>query len=1077
MPNPKFLLNVKKGLASLFFTMFLCTRIMAVDISGKVADKSGRPLSGVSVSVKNGGMGTFTDTSGRFSVDADRGDMLVFSYMGYQTREFPVDGRRTVINVVLSESGYMLDNVVVVAYGTAKKSNLTDAVAQVDGSIYENKPVTGLAGALEGQIANLNIKPFDGKPGRSPEFNIRGTTSIGAGGSALVLIDGVEGDPSMVNPNDIKSISVLKDASSAAIYGARGAFGVVLVTTKDPVPGRCRVKYSGSVSLSRRAVIPSLVTDGYEWADMFERAHVAWYGTEPTAINSAFPFSGEYLAELKRRHDDPSLSETAVDNRGNYVYYASHNWMKDLYKDFNWSDEHNLSVSGGSDKAVYAISGRFSGNDGIYRYNTDDYKMYNFTAKGKINVNGWLEVHDNLRFSRMRYKEPLYYGGWSYNSEISMGFSMRSFPVSPMLNEDGTLTEMGARSVGDFYYGKNKAVTKDFDLTNSVGADASFFDGRFTVSGDFSYNYKTHKKTRAYSAVPYSGAPEAVSWVGSQSKLFNDSYDVNYISSNLYLKYAESYRRNHVKALAGFNYEDYGLDGLTASRTGILDPDNPGFSLSDGQVYETKDYVRDWAVKGVFARINYDYDKKYFLELNGRYDGASKFPRRQRFGFFPSASASWKVSEENFWRNIRNTVNRFKLRISCGTLGNSEIEPYLYQSLMSVGKSGRLINGDYPSYTSSPNVVPDGLTWENVTTADIGADLCFFRNRLSVSADIYRRKTSNMFTTGPTLPDVFGDDPPKGNYADLKTRGWELTVEWHDALQLSKPLNYRIRVILSDNQAKITRYNNPDKNLDDYYEGMTVGEIWGYVTEGLFKDQNDIDNHAKQIKIISNASGVAMPGDIKFRDIDCSGYIDYGSNRVGDSGDRKIIGNSSPRYAFGVNLDLDYGGFFCNMFFQGIGKRDWYPAGESYFFWGQYNRPYNPIPKCMLGKIYDADPGNPDPDAYFPRYSGETALSKKGSLYNVQTRYLQNAAYIRLKNLTVGYDIPSRWLEKAGLEKASIYFTGQNLWTYSPMFKVNDNIDPESISNIDPETGNSTFGNGNGYPIMKIFTIGVNITF
>ena len=1055
-------------------------RATAQQVKGRVLDEKREPVVGAAVAVQRLGTGTVTDIDGAYVLTA-RGDLratdtLVFSCLGYKSVKEVWNGRET-IDVTLESESYDLEEIVVVGYGSAKKVNLTGAVDMATAEVFGNRPMPSIARGLQGVIPNLNLKMFDGNPSRSPEYNVRGTTSIGAGGSALVLIDGVEGDPSKLNPNDIESVSVLKDAASAAIYGARGTFGVILITTKAAGEGKVTVNYSGNYSINRRTVIPDLVTNGYEWARMFNEAHYQWYGQYPTAINSAFPFSQEYLEELRVRNENPSLPKVEVDEAtGEYVYYDNHDWQKDLYKRVSPATEHSLSFSGGTDKIKYYMSGRYYFQDGVYRHNTDRFNTYNVRAKGSIRVTDWLEVYNNFDYSQTDYREPLYYGGYGFTSEISMGWTMRAFPVVPMLNPDGTITEMGARSIGDLYYGKNIAKNRTTRVNNIAGFTASFWGEMLKVSGNLAFTVTNSSRTRAYSAVPYSNVEGEVEWLGS-SKYFDKSTRANYMSTNLYVEYTKAFGDHNFHALVGYNYEESNEYSLEVSRDGLLNANTPGFSLADGQVYTAADASNDWAILGGFFRVGYNYKERYLIETNGRVDGSSKFPSNQRFGFFPSVSVGWRLSEEDFWQVDDRLVSQLKVRASYGTLGNGNITPYQYLASMPVGTLTRIINGNYPTYTSAPGVIPSSLTWEKARTVNVGFDLSMFDSRLNLVADLYQRDTKGMFTKGTTLPAVFGTEVPKGNNADLRTRGWELSLSWEDAVGEVKPFRYGVKLSLADNVTEVTKYNNPNKNLDDYYEGMRIGEIWGYVTEGLFRDQADIDSHVSQERIRSNSSGILYPGDIKFKNLNDDDEISPGANRVGDSGDRKIIGNSEPRYMFGINLNGDWNQFFLTAFFQGVGKRDWYPTAESIYFWGQYNRPYSPLPKHILGNYYNADEEHPNVDAYFPRYVGLVANNDERALGTPQTRYLQKVSYIRLKNLTFGYNLPARWINRLGLQAASVYFTGQNLWTYSGIFKVTKNIDPETIESTNPDTGGESFGGGNGYPMLKSFSFGINLTF
>jgi hypothetical protein len=429
-----------------------------------------------------------------------------------------------------------------------------------------------------------------------------------------------------------------------------------------------------------------------------------------------------------------------------------------------------------------------------------------------------------------------------------------------------------------------------------------------------------------------------------------------------------------------------------------------------------------------------------------------------------------------------------KLRVSYGSLGNGSIASYMYQELFKIQQMNRLISGTLNQETSVPAVIPDGLTWEKSTTSNIGLDFTSLEGRLNFSGDAYIRKTTDMFAVGVDLPAVFGATPPKGNYADMTTRGWEVTLRWHDQFAVAdKPFNYNIRVTLADYQSKIGKYSNVEKSLGanydarfNYYEGMTLGEIWGYETEGFFTSEDDIKNHASQKLYFASNSGTWLPGDIKFKDLNNDGVIDYGTNKVGDPGDRKVIGNTTPRYTYGISLGADWNGIFFSAFFQGVGKQDWWPGTDNALFWGQYNRPYNNVPSSMIGNIWSED----NPNAYFPRYRGYVALQSTRELSVVQTRYLQNVAYIRLKNLQVGYNLPNALLSSAKMKNARIYVSAENLWAWSPLYKRTKNFDVANIYGKDieaaSEMGDTGIANGSqvyNYPILKSISIGLSVTF
>ncbi|GGF45725.1 SusC/RagA family TonB-linked outer membrane protein [Echinicola rosea] len=1049
--------------------------VIDINISGTVIDAdTGEPIVGASVFIEGSGIGIATDLDGNWTLDIPEelmGKTITASYLGYQSATATI-GQRP-INFSLKSNE--LDEVVVVGYGTQKKINLTGAVDNVTGEVFENRPVPNIAQGLQGAIPNLNINIQDGKPTQSPSFNIRGTTSIGQGGNALVLIDGVEGDPSMINPSDIESISVLKDASASSIYGARGAFGVILITTKSPSKDKMSLSYTTNWSIKSPTVVPDLVTDGYTWASMFNEAWTAWndYSQTPQNANKTLPFSQDYLAELKRRSEDPSLPDIEVGPNGEYIYYGSTDYYGELYKKSLLAMEHNLSLSGSNGKTGYYITGRYFDQEGLFRYNSDDFKMYNFRAKGSLEMTDWLTVENNTEYSFRQYHNPLNVGE---GGSIWRNIADEGHPVAPMLNPDGTLSYSAAYTIGDYYYGKNGIDTERSIIKNITSFNSQFFDNTFRVRGNFTFQDIQNNEQRIRVPVPYSRSEGVIEYVGTNTNdIRNQRAETRYMATNLYAEYEPKLQGLHsVKGLVGYNFETSTYSSLTAQRNGLIFEDAQDINLALGQSITTNGGWDRWDIQGGFFRVNYNYAGKYLLEVNGRYDGSSKFPEDQRYAFFPSFSAGWRVSDESFFNISETAISDLKIRGSYGSLGNGNINSYAFQELFSITQSDRVLNGVKPQYTNQPGVLPDGLTWETSTTANIGIDLGMLSNRLTFTGDAYIRNTTDMFTVGKSLPAVFGTAVPKGNYADLRTKGWEFVLAWRDQVSVaSKPLNYSVKFFMADYNSTITKYNNENKQLTDYYEGMKVGEIWGYVTEGLFESMEDISSHADQSYIQSSTSRTTLPGDIKFQDLNNDGVINKGLNTVDNPGDQKIIGNSTPRYTYGFNIDLSYQNFFLNTFFQGVGKRDWWPGGEAGLFWGQYNRPYNDVPKSMLGNIWSED----NPDAYFPRYRGYTSIGSNRSLSSVQTRYLQSIAYLRMKNIQIGYNLPKHIASKYKMGAARLYLSGENLLTWSPLYKVTKNLDVENTGPSDLVLTSGTSGNGNNYPILKSVTLGLSITF
>lgn len=1048
-------------------------------LTGTIVDGYGEPVIGANVVEKGTTNGTVTDIDGKFSLEVAPDAVLTISFIGYIPKEITLKGEKE-LKVVLVEDMQKLDEVVVVGYGTQKKVNLTGAVEQVTSEVFDNRSVPNVTQALQGSIPNLNIQLTDGKPTRSASYNVRGTTSIGQGGSALVLIDGVEGDPSMLNPNDIASVSVLKDAASAAIYGARGTFGVVLITTKEPTKDKTSITYSGNFAMQKPVTVPDFVTDGYEYASHFYEAYHAWnnYSADPKNINKTQEFSLGWLEDFKRRKEQGITDEVTVDATGKYVYYGNEDYYDALYKKTTFAQDHNLSVTGNNGKLNYYVSGRFYGYDGLFRYNTDNYKMMNLRAKGSVQVFDWLKIENNMDFSNMDYHNPINVGE---GGSIWRNISDEGHPTSPIFNPDGSLTFSAAYSVGDFIYGKNGIDTNNKVLKNTTGFTASFLENKLHVRGDFTFRNTDEGQTQRRVPVPYSTHEGQIVELSTK---YNDLKESNmrteYIATNLYADYEDTFGDAHYfKGMVGYNYEQSTYKSTYVQRNGLLLDDSENINLALGDAITTSGGYNRWRVAGGFFRLNYAFKDRYLLEVNGRYDGSSQFPTDQQWAFFPSVSGGWRVSEEAFWKVNPDLFSNLKIRASYGSLGNGNVSPYSFLELLSISTSGRVLNGLKNKYTSAPAVMPDGLTWETATTTDVGLDFGMLNNRLQFNGDYYIRKTTDMYTVGETLPDVFGASSPKGNYADMTTKGWEITLTWRDQFTLAeKPFNYEIRGTLSDYISTIDRYNNQTGNLDDYYAGKRVGEIWGYVTEGLFKDQADIDSHADQTLIQSSSKRITYPGDVKIKDLNGDHVIDYGNNTVDDHGDKTVIGNALPRYAYSINLSGDWNNFFLSAFFQGVGKQDWYPSSEC-IFWGQYNRPYNNMPTWHQGNYWTED----NTDAYLPRYAGYNASLKS----TPQTRYLQNVAYIRLKNLQFGYTLPQPIVSKAKLQNVRVYISAENLWCWSPLYKHTRDLDVTNIYGSDPDltdadmssglNGNRGSGDGNSYPQMKSVSLGLSVTF
>ena len=1070
-------------------------------VSGRVADDQNRPLVGATVVVAGTSQGTTTDLDGNFSLRVNAVDpVLKVDYLGYEPQELRVSPSQTTFDIRLALSSKAIDDVVVVGYGTVKRRDLVGAVDQVDRKVIEDRSTGTLARALQGQLPGLNITFTDSKPTRGASVNVRGSGSIGAGGSTLVLIDGVEGSINAINPQDVESVSVLKDASSSAVYGARGAFGVVLITTKSAKKGTPVINYNGSVTINRRTVTPDVVTDGLTWINWWKDCYNGYYNGSKALLNhvdSTIPYTETIYQELIRRSQDPSLARTTAlsgHDQFGWAYYDSTDWHSLFYKDYNWSTEHNLSISGGGDQADYYISGRFYDMDGIYKVGNDSYKKYDVRAKGTLKVRPWLRLTNNMSVSVIDAYEPKHQKN---NSQIPRLINHTAMPLSPVKNPDGTWTAAAAKSgYAAFSEGTSWRTNDYVYLRNKFDVNIDLVKDVLTASVDYSYNYTNRKRMDAQTVIEYSKKPGEILYESEAagSNLQSVEYQTRYQSANAYLNWSPKLGDDHTfKALAGWNIEKKKYEKLTIKREGFVTASKPSFGLMNGTTTDPTVGGYIWSYVGAFFRLNYGYKGKYLAEVSGRYDGSSKFPTNSKWGFFPSASVAWRVSEEPWMKWSEEWLDNFKIRLSAGSMGNGNVDPYSYTSEMTVVTASDIVlGGGLPSYTTVGSTVPVSLTWEKSTTYDLGLDLDFLNNRLSFSGDYYRRYTTDMYTPSISLPSVYGTTSPKGNNAELRTTGWELSLTWRDSFKLGgKPFDYSIKAMVWDNRTVVTKYENATRSLgtlkgyiqnggspSDFYEGMELGEMWGYTVAGLFRDQADIDSSATH-DFTQASDKVTRPGQVKIADLDHNGNIDPGAFTADDHGDLSIIGNINPHYMFGVNLAANWNGIGLSVFLQGVGARDWYPGSDAGMFWGKYGRPFFALIPSIhnyTDDMYSAERNNWD-TAYWPRmttYQSNGTKNWTRLLEIPNTRYIQSAAYLRVKNIQLDYSFPKHICSAIRLQGLKIYVNAENLFTFTPLHKYAPNFDPEGLSY---DSDFASAADGYTYPILKSVTVGVNITF
>lgn len=1003
--------------------------------------------------VKGTTNGTITGLDGDFSLSGvTKGSILVVSFVGYQNTEVKWNGQP--LTIVLKEDTKVLDEVVVVGYGTQKKANLSGAVAAVDGKVLQDRPITNIGQGLQGVVPNLNITMNNGgAPGATSSFNIRGNTSLN-GGSPLVLVDNVQMDANLVNPDDIESISVLKDAASASIYGARAAYGVILITTKK---GKKSDKPTVSLSATGYWQSPALTfhnVNSMQYLTMMDEAYQNDGGSGHYFKSQVYQYAEDYF---NGKYDSPVFFDTAYDTY-KYGYCGNTDWWDELYKT-SFSQIYTANISGGNDRTTYYASVSMNDQGGILKAGDDKYNKYNANVNISSNITKWLNVSAKIAHT---YTDELHPTGGTtaMNSTAYSGLSSYSgmmkgdlSPLMPVKHPDGHYAGQGSYTnpVAIMEQGGN-AQYKQNDLWMTGAVKITTIKG-LVINADYTWNFYGKSSNQHvqnfydYTAVP--GTENYYPWTNPSSVTVTNNDDY-YNAFNAFAEYTFSLKEKHnFKVMVGYNQENKHKKYHYAGRKNLIDSSNPSLNLAYGDMAMNGSETH-WSVNGFFARINYDYKGKYLLELNGRYDGSSKFPHGDRYAFFPSASVAWRVSEEKFWEPIRGWFDNFKLRASYGSLGNQALDESRYGNfpyLATYGintKYGALLNGTRPVAVSVPGLVSASFTWETVNQIDFGFDASFFGGRLNTSFDWYRRNTKDMLTAGQALPAVLGTSVPQENAADMKTVGWEVSLEWND--RLSNGFGYHIKGVLSDYQASITKFSNPTKLLGTHYVGEKLNEIWGYVSNGLF--QSDEDAKAADQSYLSGGSWGA--GDVKYEDLNNDGKIDIGKNTLDDSGDRKIIGNSTPRYSYGITAGFDYKGFDFEMFWQGIGKRDYWLGGSQ--FWGFTDEWCTPLTSSLDYWTED------NRDAYFPRLHH---YGVNGGNHQVSTRYLQNAAYLRLKNVVLGYTIPRSITEKVKISRLRVFVQGENLLTSTPLI---DSYDPETLNNMT-------------YPINKKISVGLNLTF
>ncbi len=1043
---------------------FLLNAANVNNVKGRVTDEKGNPVQAASVMVKGTTRGVTTNENGVFIIKADAGETLEVTAIGYQLNTVTVTASASDLAVILKAAESSLNEVVVVGYGTQKKANVTGAVNTVKmKDVVGDRPVTSVSQALQGVVPGLQVTYGSGEPGARTDVNIRGMTSIN-GGSPLILVDNVPvQDLSLVNPNDIETVSVLKDAASASIYGGRTAYGVVLITTKKPTGDRkTRVEYSNNFAISQATDIPKNATP-LQTLQMFKDAGGITYWGEAQDLD-------KWIGYLQDYNKNPSLYPNGVvmDNSKHY-WLKQNDEAKDLFRT-GFAQTHNVAMSGGSAKNSYRLALGTTNSDGILAGNKDGYKRYNVTSFVNSDITKWLTAQLNFGYTN----------------------SMKTFPITSYpAGIFGNIANIPSFAPIGFDSANNRpfATPKNFtDLASTSNAklNDTRATGRIilkpitglTITGEYTFDRLTSdstafdKKFLVTDISTYLPATSIANSVFTKANSFT-----NYNAVNLFANYEKRLGDHNLGVMVGYNQEFSHTELFYSQMTSMINDNLPSLSQGTGAI-KSQDFYTEYAVRGWFGRINYAYKNKYLLEANGRYDGSSKFPPNHKYGFFPSFSAGWRVSEENFMQALKPVLSELKLRGSWGEIGNQATSnnstyPYFpnnypYVPQMSAVYSNWVDNNAVYTTLTTPALVSSNFTWETVRTLNLGVNVGLFNNKLLGSFDAYQRQTLGMLAPGAALPSVLGTTAPRQNAANLTTKGWELEASWRDKIG---KVSYSIGFNLYDTKAQITSYNNPTKLLQDKdggylnYAGQQIGEIWGYTTSRYYTENDfvagTLDATGKNGTLKANVPFVngypkPNPGDVLYVDRDGNDTIKTNTNTANDPGDRRIIGNTTRRLQFGINGTVAWKGFDFSFFVQGIGKRDLWLNNSLIF----------PYANGRFSNIFasQTDYWMPNrPNAYFARLYDE-GLGNTGANRMTQTKYLVNGAYWRLKNVTMGYTLPSALLKRVHLEKLRLFVSGENLFTRK---HVPAGVDPESTDK----------GYGVGYPFMKMYSFGANLTF
>ncbi len=1010
-------------------------------VRGAVTDNKGEFLPGVTVLVKGTSQGTVTDMDGKFSFsEIPEGAVLQFSFIGMKTQEIAV-GSNLVVNVSMQEDAIGLEEVVAVGYGTQKKVNLTGAVSAVKmEEVLGDRPVTSLGAILQGSIPGFTASS-SAVPGGGNNFNIRGLESIN-GGAPLVLVDNVVfNDLYLINPEDIESVSVLKDASSAAIYGARASFGVILITTKKGKRNeKLTINYNNNFAFSRVDNLPELASP----SDMIKTLQDGGYSSIWSGQNIE-----TYVGLLQDYISNPQnypLGWTEVN--GTKYFLKQTDVMGDMFET-SWKQNHNISVQGGSEKINYRISVGYTDEDGILVSGKDAFTRTNVSSYVSGDITPWLSTSMDMKYNSGDKRYPFLDGSselgiWktnlpSYHPDGMLPYGTDGQEYLVMTPANVISMAKASKSVSD-----DSRIFSRTELKPLKGLSA-------ILEYSFQLSMNDYEAYANYFQV-HQGLAESIKPSTSTDPFTTSRSSTRYTTINAYANYSNTFNKLHnVSLVAGYNQEYNDYRYIYSQAYNMISNDLPSLSGTNGATpSQTSDAYSQYALRGSFFRANYNYAQKYFIEFNGRYDLSSKFPKDYRSGFFPSVSAAWNMANEPFMKGAEKVISQLKLRGSYGTLGNQDIGNYGYLPTLPVVDGQWIYNGVEPQTIGNMRMVRANYTWEQVNTINGGIDFGFLNQKLTGTFDIYQRNTIGMLGPGEELPAVAGATAADQNAADMETNGWEFSLNWKGN---AGEVKYGLGFNIYDSRSKITKYKNETKLLSaPYYIGQEIGEIWGYVADGFYTESDFDETGALRSDVVSIKGVTSHVGDIKYKNLmdneTSVNIIDQGDNTVNDPGDRTIIGNSRPRFQYGFNGNAEWNGLGLSFILQGVGKRDAWIGGNIKF---PMSDQYGTVYKDQVGKIWTPENST---NAFYGRIY-ENAGSSQGANQRASDKFLSNAAYLRVKNITLSYNLPASILQRIHLKNVKVFFSGENLFTFD---HLPSGIDPESLGWTYPHYRTLSFG-------------------